>query len=98
MTRIFVVGGTGTVGRALLGKLRPDAEQGRLTLQVGTRTPDLRAQFACPGVKLIKHDPNHPFVHRNCVDVLAGCDAPFSPTGYTVDMLSNIKGILDDAK
>ncbi len=98
MTRIFVVGGTGTVGRALLGKLRPDAEQGRLTLQVGTRTPDLRAQFACPGVKLIKLDLNDRFVHRDRVDVLEGCEALFLLTGYTVDMLCQSKGILDAAK
>ena len=93
---VFVFGGTGKVGRALVRSLEPHVAQGALDLRLGVRSPQ-RAQELLPGsgARFVPFDLDAP--PENPASVLRGCHAMFLLTGYTVDMLIQSTIALDAA-
>lgn len=93
--RIVVTGATGTVGGEAMRLLRADAEAGRIEVSGATRNEDGAAKLRNRGDTPILLDYDRPETLR---PALAGADAVFLVTGYTVDMLVQSKRLLDAAK
>lgn len=93
--RIVVTGATGTVGGEAMRLLRADAQAGRLEALGAARSEAGAAKLRARGDTPVLLDYDRPETLR---PALAGADAVFLVTGYTVDMLVQSKRLLDAAK
>ena len=95
---VLVIGGSGAIGKSLLGYLRPDAETGLLSVKAAVRS-DASAQVVREhGAEPVRFDLDDRLTQpKRHVKILKGVDAVFLLTGYTVDMLAQSKAIIDAA-
>lgn len=96
MTRnIFVTGATGTVGGEVMRLLSPDHTAGNVILTGAARSEKSADTLRARDMTPVAFDFDRPETMR---PALAGIDALFLATGYTVDMLVHSKRLLDAAK
>jgi NAD(P)H dehydrogenase (quinone) len=93
---VFVIGGSGSIGKALLACLQPDSAAGTLRVRAASRS-NASAEF----VHKLGAEPVHfdlddrlalPARH---VDALKSTDVLFLLTGYSVDMIAQSKAVID---
>jgi uncharacterized protein YbjT (DUF2867 family) len=92
--RVFLIGATGNVGKALLRELAPDQASGRLDVAVGTRSETAATLVRGAGMRPV------PFDFEN----LAGFDTAFAGAGtlfmlrpYTIRQMMYGKQVIDAA-
>jgi NAD(P)H dehydrogenase (quinone) len=89
---VLVLGSTGQLGGLVAGELaRDDRVRLRVTSRRDGQLESLRERFSAEAVSLDLDDP------RTFAGALAGVDAVFLVTGYTVDMLAQSKALVDAA-
>ncbi len=93
--RILATGATGAVGGALMRCLSDEARSGRIELLGAARSQTAADKLRAEGFTPVVLDYDRPETLR---PALAGVDAVFLSTGYTVDMLIHSKRLLNAAK
>ena len=96
---VFIIGGSGSIGKALLRLLQPDIAAKRLRVKAAVRSDAsaelVRGLGAEPAPFDLDDRLTHPSRH---VEALRGSDVVFLLTGYTVDMIAQSKAVIDAAQ
>ena len=91
-TKALITGATGQVGSKTIDFLRP---HDGIEIVAAVRSPEKAAAFSAKGIQSVILDLDDERTH---LPALEGIDRLFVLTGYTVDMLRQSKGLLDNAK
>ncbi|GAB5415270.1 MAG: SDR family oxidoreductase [Congregibacter sp.] len=92
---VFVTGATGKIGRDLVKIMAKDAETGAVQLRLGVREIEKAQSLLGPGITAVPFDFDHPERHQHA---LGNAKRLLLLTGYTVDMLTQAKSLIDAAK
>jgi NAD(P)H dehydrogenase (quinone) len=94
---ILVLGSTGAIGGALIQRLLPDHDAGRIRLVAASRRSEPADELERHGVEYrrVDLDDAEPLGLEPIVDAVRGIDRVFLLTSYDVKMLAQSKAVID---
>lgn len=92
---VFLIGGTGLIGKSLMDELVPDRAAGRLSVKVGVYSDRSRALVEGKGLSAVSFDLNRP---ETFDAALQGADRVFLLRPYTLKQMMHGKLVADSAK
>lgn len=99
-TKVLLIGATGAIGSALVDKLVPDQQAGRLRIVAATRRPEAASWLKQRGIEVRRLDLDEAETAglEAVRPTFTGVDRVFLLTGYHVRMLAQSKAAVDAAK
>lgn len=92
---VFLIGGTGLIGKSLMDELAPDHAAGRLRVRVGVHSERSRALVQSKGLEAVNFDLDQP---AGFDAALRGSDRVFLLRPYTLKHMMHGKLVADSAK